>query len=1398
MRAKLTPVRVVRASALLVLAIVVFANSYGHFHTDIKPEVYVAPREMLLQYLSSWSSTPYLGAANFNVGLVPVLVCTTLLRAVGLSPELTFKVFHLVLWVLGASGAGRLLRELVPRVGHWSVLATGVAFLANPYTITGGSTLAIALPMCLLPWLLLCFLRALRSPSSWAWPAAAGLAFFAMSGMNVAVVPLFQLLMAIPLLLVVRHAWGLAWARVAKVVGKCALFVAGLSLYWLIPSVAAQGTGAQVVRGSETIEGIAKVSSFLEVLRGLGMWTLYGRSDAGPWLPQYAIYITVAIVVVVSALWPALSLLALRWTPPVLTRFAALSIALAAVIMVGLFPGDASSPAGWLMGWVFENVPGTVAFRTTNKIGAVLVLAFSLLLGYAVSRLGPLIRAVPGVASVAAGTAFALVLLWAAPAFTNNLYISEFDVPEYWQEAADTVNAGPETSRVLLLPGQIRPFYRWSQERPDDVTNSLLTRDAVIPETTSSTSAGGGNLLNALDDTLQTDAPYPNAVSTYARYLGVDQILLRHDTVWEDAGGARPAITSRVLARDPGLFGEKNFGGAGQNGMPPTIEPESFEEALLSPVQLYAVKEPEPTVRVQPVRGSLVVAGDAWSVPPLAREGLLEGTPLLRYASDLPEGVLASDLERVGRLVLTDTNRRRESVTNRLTAGNGPLLEASDEVTLGRALGAPDDQTVLRRSGIRVTATDEGAAFFDMPNAVPENAADGDPRSAWLFGDFRRAPGTTLEMELPTEHTLGEVTVDQNILGPVSIDEIEIEAGGRADTASFGGTSSATLDLGGVSADRVTLTVRSIEGDGFNLVGISEVDLGIDDTARRTARLPLSLDAAYGALTPQERQRFGEVPLDVHMTRVFGTTSLTDDAELDLRRDFTLPDDRSFRAKAWVRLLGGWEHTYDRLEGYRGADRYRSSGVFFNSASARASRAADGEDSTAWVPDSNMDGAWWEVRSDDPRTFETVRIEQRDGIDTDRDQTRFAQEVEISVDGTVVGRGAVGPGARTVTLDEPARGRTLRVSVVRTTAKAEETANARFTTIDAGPTMSTDGPPACVPVATVDGEPLMMRPGPDAGVALADSNGAPWVACDDLDLAWGEHELRPVDGIQVDSVALRDRQGLEDEPTVPAPTAQVEPGPGGQATVRAGASSSPYAVVLGQGYDSRWQATVDGEDIGPPVQLDGYSVGWIIDNPGEPHEVSIRFGPQRVATIAALLSSTVLLVAGYLIGSALLARRRRGREPRPEAQVGGRPPVATTTEEAADVLTPESVTDATPGHAPIAEQASSDRRSVLQWLLIVGVSFFAVGPPGLVASVLAWALTQLRGVRAVRLIDLGSTLVVVAAIVFVSGPGRTGGIVDADAIAASMWPHWLAGAGLVLAVIGALRRSHVATEKPLE
>lgn len=1209
----------------MVLALVVFANGWGTFHTDIKPEVYLAPGRMLRRYLSAWTYSPYLGSPNFNVGLAPVLLLVAALRELGLSAELTFKVFHFALWLLGAWGASRLLRDLIPGASRVAGLVAGVVFLANPYTVTAGATLAIALPLCLLPWQLLCLNRALRDLRSWAWPAGFGLTFFAMSGMNVAVVPVFQLLAVIPLTLVVRSLTALRWVQVATVLGKCAAFVVLLSLYWLVPSLAAIATGSSIVGSSETLEGIASVSSFPEVLRGLGQWSLYGRDADGPWVPEHQAYLVNPVVVLLTLLLPALALVALAYAPRPLSRLSAGWAALAAVVMVGLHPVQHPSPFGSALRWLFENVAPLSAFRTTNKIGSVLVVAFAMLLGWGALQLAARTAARPVLRPLLVQLAVVMVVGLSLPALTGRLYISDLTVPSYWQQAARVVDERDEGTRVLLLPGQTRSDYTWSEERPDDLTNSLLARDAVIPETTPNTSAAGANLLAALDDAVQSGTSPPATTSTFARYLGVGDVLVRHDVRWTEYAGAHPELVSGVLRRDPGLRLVDTFGAQGEN-VEPGPGAAGSSGSPLPPLQLYGVQDAVPTVRAAAAGRTLVVDGDGWAVPAMVRAGLLEDVPPFRYASSLTRAQFAALLGGEHRMVLTDTNARRSLSSNRLTNGQGALLPADEPSGPTRALG--DDaalQTVLRTEGVEVSASQEGAAFYTVPYGVAANAVDGDPASSWLFGDFRRGTGARLTMTLPAPRTLEKVTVTQARVGSVRIHRVTVAAGGVSRTATLPAQGRKVFDFGGVRAREVTLRVDSLTGEGYNLVGISEVELG-GAVSRRIARAPLGIAQLATGLDEEGRTALSDTPLDVLFTRVRGTPAGGDDAERRLDRDFALPDRRQFRIEGEVRGTG--------------------------------------------PPDTARRGV------------------------------------------------AGGEGSRA--------GR-------------------------------------CMVVARLDGRPVRMRPVLGGAGRSPDGAGA-WRGCHGVTLSPGEHRLRAVDGVIVDSFDLRDsRHTAPPAPSTAPPVLQVRRADDGSLRITGGPTDRPYLLTTGQGYDERWRATVDGEPLGSPVVVDGYSTAWLVDEPGE-HEVRVWFGPQSGATVALAVSGITLLVALAVIGVGVVRARGAGpRTPAAVAALSGR----------------SRVEGRPPGPA---------RARVPGWIgavLLMGAAGLFLGAVGvvLVGVVLGWR--RVRGLSGRALCWTGAACVVLSGVAYLVVGGGT---VEAAFASGNLVPHYLGGTGLFLGVLGATWR----------
>ena len=63
-------------------------------------------------------------------------------------------------------------------------------------------------------------------------------------------------------------------------------------------------------------------------------------------------------------------------------------------------------------------------------------------------------------------------------------------------------------------------------------------------------------------------------------------------------------------------------------------------------------------------------------------------------------------------------------------------------------------------------------------------------------------------------------------------------------------------------------------------------------------------------------------------------------------------------------------------------------------------------------------------------------------------------------------------------------------------------------------------------------------------------------------------------------------------------------------------------------------------DAGPPILVDGYSSGWLLD--GDAHRVVVRFGPQRAvrATFAASALALVGVTALAVLPPSIVADRR--------------------------------------------------------------------------------------------------------------------------------------------------------------
>ncbi len=1261
----------------LAVVVPVLTADWGWFTPDTRPELYQAPGRALRVLLSAWRPDPGLGQPNFDTGTAPMATVLLAIRALGASPWLAVRLWRALLLLVAGAGAVLLYHAVAvrgeapgPRRAAAGRVAAGLLYVANPYVVVAGATTPILQPYALLPWLLLALGRAVREPRSWLGPAGFALAFFAAGGTNAGVVSLFMLL-AVPCYLGwERLARRAAWRDLVGAAGRCLGLALLVSLYWLVPALAASGAGQVIAFSTERPRDVAVASSYAESLRLLGLWTLYGRQGDRLFLPSLAAYLTNPLVVLGSFLFPVAAAAGALVSRARARALAVILLAVAVPVMVGLFPTSRPSPFGRLLEQTFQHVPGAIAFRTTNKVGALAALGLALLIALGVAEAaarlsGRRVRiAWQGLAAVLAVLALVAATL---PAWTGGAALLRFQIPAYWQRAAADLNAGRASTRVLFLPGEVQADYRWGWHGPDDVGAALLDRSWALRFTVPNGSDLQANFLAALDVPLASGMASGDLVSTMARYLGVGDVLLRNDLAWEQDGGPRPEAVARVLARDPGLRLEATYGHPGERTVAPGIG-----GASLQPLQRYAVADPRPIVRAEPAGGSLLVDGDSFALPSLHQSGLLLGQPAFRLLGSTTPEQLALALDDGARIVLTDSNRRRVWDLHRTDRSWTETLPA--DVPLDPAgnpslslFGDPAAQTVTTLSGARsISATNYGTAFGLVPYAKPAFAFDGDPRTAWLTGGFGTAIGQSISLQLDRPMEVHHLVLRPVLGGPVQVAKVRIRLDAGSLEVPVPPEPVVDVPIPRTVSGSLQVTITGTRGGpGLNPVGFWEIGIpGAKIT--QVARLPQRLRQLVDGLDTGARQRLASTPLDVVLTRQAGDPARPDDdEERALERSFWLPDARVFQASGRAAPAANLpEQAVDQLAGLPAGIVARSSSRAFDSMGVRASAAIDGNLDTAWVPGHGV-GDSIELGFPAERV-DHVTITQEvpkglKGVDV-------VTEAKLSMNGRPPITAHLRQGTVRIALPRPVNARKLRLTLAKVTGLGTQV---RISEINVGNLRATPAAGStplrgCVELARVDGKPLLAR---IRGTVqqLEQRASLPFSSCrgQGLRLGPGEHRLSSSSsssssssaGWLVDLVDLSaSGSAASDSPArrSAAPRFTITSSTPTRLTLDSEPSQGgAWYLVLGQGIDPRWRATMDGQPLGPPIAVDAWSAGWRISDP-RAHQIAVEFAPQRPATLSLVASLTALvLVAGLLVGA--LRRRARLRPARNNGAIAGGP-----------------------------------------------------------------------------------------------------------------------------------------------
>lgn len=1170
---------------------------WGVLTPDTKPELYLNPSRMLGRELSSWRPVPALGSPNYHPGIAPITALVWGIQQLGAAPWLSQRLLAILLTLLAAAGGGLLVSHLTGRRDLVPVTA-GIAYALHPYAIVAGATLPIRLPHAILPWFVLAGILALRR-GSWRWPAIATLAYAAMGGINGGIVNLL-LSLSLPVVAVfVSRTDDLPGRVVLRRAAAIAALCVIVSLYWLVPTLLAAGSAAtDVAATTEAPAAVAGTSSPIESLRGLGMWTLYLVLGGRPEVPAHIGYLTNAWLVTATLGLPVLAAVGVAVGRARARLLGVGLLVVALPVMIGMHPPEQPSPLGRLLGWAFEHVPGAIGFRTTNKVGSMLALGVAILVGGAVVARWRSRTLAPVVLGV--------VVLAATPLWVGRAQPVTLDVPDYWQAAAADLDTD-DPGRLLFAPGNFQARYDWGYGGVDDLDTALFDhREVVWRPTVPAGSRPAHNLLTAFDVGMNTGALGPEAAATYLSLLGVSDVLVRADSENTRDGAATAASLLETYIAIDGAEVARTWG--------PSVRqlPDLADPAPATPALTQVSLPPGRPATLVPLADSLVVAGDAFAIGDLVAAGYSLEDRALVWVDELSAGELTDRLAAGGRIVLTDTNQRRRWDVRGLDRSHSPILRADEPLepaeTRARTIDATTQTTAHVEGGINITSSADTAGLFRLRAASPPSfAADGDPSTTWVTGAFDTARDVWIRLDYGVEVPLDPVRIE--------VDTTRDRVPTRLQATTEDDTFLVDVPRDGLvefehpgSSSWIRLDVVRVDGPGTGSVGFR--DISVDGRSIHTGMaLPAPLPPATG---PAPREAVADAPVDVLLTRMQGDPSTPeDDEEQRMLRTFRLPEGiRTMAVTATVRPTAPPDDLLDALALTTTA--ITSTSPTVDGPLGRATQAFDRDPGTAWQP-AGQTGALTATTAP-PVRASRIRVDRAPDAGPALLLLDTGEQVhEIPLRGP----------RTTFRFPEPVRTDEVRLTVSAPALSGQVPAitDIELADIRTRPITATTRLSGCVTIGDVDGNPIDVRV--DAPVeGLTGSIPVQLDGCAPIHLEAGDHRLETGLGWRVDQVVLRDEAPAVDPSGVRGSVELLEQ----SRTSRRFRVTTEEAAILSTGvaWDPRWEASLDGEPLGPPVLAQGHAVGWLL--PAGDHDVAIAYGPQRPVLAGMVTSGAAVLV----------------------------------------------------------------------------------------------------------------------------------------------------------------------------
>ncbi|MER7892010.1 alpha-(1-_3)-arabinofuranosyltransferase [Micromonospora sp. NPDC094482] len=1256
----------------IALTALAFQQAPGEIVPDTKVDLNVNPAGWLLRSLHLWDPNGTFGQLqNQAYGyLWPMGPFFLLGSEVGLAPWVVQRLWWALLFCVAYLGAVRLAGRLGIGTPAGRMIA-GVAFALSPRILTQlGWSSVEAWPSAIAPWVLIPLVGLARGAPLRRAVAGSALAVACAGGVNatavLAVVPLALLWLAT--LQPVRR-------RLTAIAAWCGA-VALATAWWLIPLLVLGRYSPPFLDYIETARNTTSVTDAVTTLRGASYWVAYLGSPFGSTIPAGARLANEPLLVAATLAVAALGVLGLSRRGMPHRRFLVTGLVLGAAL-VGL--GHVGDLPNILAGPQQEFLDGVGApLRNIHKFDVLLRLPLALGLAHLVGLVVRAARTAPArhrprtvaTAWLTAGAAMAAVAVVATPALAGGLATpgSVKEVPGYWHEAADWLDANTGRGRVLVVPGARFPSYDWGSTT-DEITQPLLDSRWAVRNAIPFTPPATIRLLDAVEATLATGAGSAGLADLLAR-SGISHVLFRADLDHGRSDTARPAVVRQALQRSPGLTRVTSFGPL--RGGP--SDPDEFRDQGLD-VPLRALEVYRVDRRVEPVvaydRDDVTtVVGGPESLLDLAAAGQLNPAPTV-LAGDAPAG------DGTGPVAMTDGLRRRDVSFGRLRDNASQTLTADDtfEVSAPAHDYLPEwgaeRSTVARFEGISTIRASTARSEVDAPGgARPENqpyaAMDGDPATSWQSAPYSPGDEQWIEVSLANPTRVTRVDVRFDLKADALPTTVTVTAGYESRTIEQF-SDHMVFELPGVHATR---EIRISVGATFDLrplgngtVGVAEISIPGVRTSR-TLQLP-----AAPATDRPATVVVSAAPTTPACFSVDGRPRCSTDAVRGsedghtIDRSLTLPSAGEYAAELWARPTPGpaldtaLDEAVADAQALRLAPKVTASSTAVTDPTGRPGAVLDGDPTTSWSPAVSDEAPILRLKWLQPQLIKGLRFT----VDPAAAATRLGSVRVVGDDGF---RSSLLGDSGLLTLDPPMRTDEITIQFLDKPSAAS--------TDPYGLRLPESLPVTVGEVTVLPGAPT-VRPPVDAPLKLACGSGPtlevgrsrvttalrgtlrdllelremPAAPCGretprQLELGRGEHRLVTTPS----TLASPTRVALVPRTSPPAATVapsavEVDSWAATERRVRVGEHPVDRVLAVRENTNIGWQASIGGRKL-EPVVVDGWQQGWILPA-GASGEVVLRFAPDTTYR-AGLLLGGGLLVAVVLL-AVLPARRPAGPAP---------------------------------------------------------------------------------------------------------------------------------------------------------